>query len=392
MKSAKGGIISYLVTVIVSVALLWAGHLWAGYDPSANPNLTVDEEYLKAEITEIVSVDISEYSYGSGQTDIVFNCVVLSGPRKGETITASQSVSDLGAFRIKTVEKGDRIVLVNGAFQGSAASADTWFFAEYARSDAVFALLGVFALLLILFGGRKGVSTLISLACTCLAVIMVLVPSILAGKDIYLATALTCAYMVIMTLVIVNGYSAKTLCAILGCLGGIAVSALICFVMQKIIRLSGYLEEQDYFLVLLNPDIDLKAIVYSSILIGAVGAVMDVAVDISSSLAEISRKIGYVPFSDMFTSGIRIGRDIMGTMSNTLVLAYIGSSLCGVLLICSYKTSLLNIFNAESIVAELLQGIVGSMGILFAIPVTAAVCSLVYNRKKAAKNTEWFMN
>ena len=53
MKSAKGGIISYLVTVIVSVALLWAGHLWAGYDPSANPNLTVDEEYLKAEITEI---------------------------------------------------------------------------------------------------------------------------------------------------------------------------------------------------------------------------------------------------------------------------------------------------------------------------------------------------
>ena len=391
MRSKKGSFTVYIITVIVSAALLYAGYLWAGYDPSANPNLSMEEEYLKARVTELISADIIDYPNGTSETNIVFSCEVLSGDKKGEVLTASQSVSDQGAFRVKAVEKGDRVVLVNSAFQGAGGTRNEYFFAEYARADAVFVLLGVFALLVILFGGKKGVSTLISLAFTCLAVIAVLVPAILAGKDIYLATALTCSYMVIMTLVIVNGYSAKTLSAILGCLGGIAVSALICFVMQRIIRLSGYLEEQDYFLVLMNPDIDLKAIVYSSILIGAVGAVMDVAVDISSSLSEISRKIGYVPFSDMFSSGIRIGRDIMGTMSNTLVLAYIGSSLCGVLLICSYKTSALNIFNAESIVVELLQAIVGSLGILFAIPVTAAVCAVVYNRKNPKRNSEWFM-
>lgn len=391
MRSTKGRFWVYLITVIISAALLYAGYLWAGYDPAANPNLSMEEEYLKARVTELVSADIIDYPNGTIETSIVFNCEVLSGAKKGETITASQSVSDQGAFRVKAVEKGDRIILVNSAFQGADSSRNEYFFAEYARADAVFILLGVFAFLVILFGGKKGVSTLISLAFTCLAVIAVLVPAILAGKDIYLATAFTCSYMVIMTLVIVNGYSAKTLSAILGCLGGIAVSALICFIMQKVIKLSGYLEEQDYFLVLMNPDIDLKAIVYSSILIGAVGAVMDVAVDISSSLSEISRKIGYVPFSDMFASGIRIGRDIMGTMSNTLVLAYIGSSLCGVLLICSYKTSALNIFNAESIVVELLQAIVGSLGILFAIPVTAAVCSVIYNRKNPRQNSEWFM-
>ncbi|MBO7699722.1 MAG: YibE/F family protein [Eubacteriaceae bacterium] len=391
MRSTKGRFWVYLTTVIISAALLYAGYLWAGYDPAANPNLSMEEEYLKARVTELVSADIIDYPNGTSETSIVFNCEVLSGAKKGETITASQSVSDQGAFRVKAVEKGDRIILVNSAFQGADSSRNEYFFAEYARADAVFILLGVFAFLVILFGGKKGVSTLISLAFTCLAVIAVLVPAILAGKDIYIATAITCSYMVIMTLVIVNGYSAKTLSAILGCLGGIAVSALICFIMQKVIKLSGYLEEQDYFLVLMNPDIDLKAIVYSSILIGAVGAVMDVAVDISSSLSEISRKIGYVPFSDMFASGIRIGRDIMGTMSNTLVLAYIGSSLCGVLLICSYKTSALNIFNAESIVVELLQAIVGSLGILFAIPVTAAVCSVIYNRKNPRQNSEWFM-
>lgn len=391
MRSTKGRFWVYLITVIISAALLYAGYLWAGYDPAANPNLSMEEEYLKARVTELVSADIIDYPNGTSETSIVFNCEVLSGEKKGETITASQSVSDQGAFRVKAVEKGDRIILVNSAFQGADGSRNEHFFAEYARADAVFILLGVFAFLVILFGGKKGVSTLISLAFTCLAVIAVLVPAILAGKDIYIATAITCSYMVIMTLVIVNGYSAKTLSAILGCLGGIAVSALICFIMQKVIKLSGYLEEQDYFLVLMNPDIDLKAIVYSSILIGAVGAVMDVAVDISSSLSEISRKIGYVPFSDMFASGIRIGRDIMGTMSNTLVLAYIGSSLCGVLLICSYKTSALNIFNAESIVVELLQAIVGSLGILFAIPVTAAVCSVIYNRKNPRQNSEWFM-
>ena len=251
--------------------------------------------------------------------------------------------------------------------------------------------LGIFAVLVIIVGRMKGVNTIISLALTCMSVICVLVPAILAGKNAYVATAITCSYIVIMTLTIVSGYSRKTLTAILGCLGGIAVSAAICFIMQRIIRLTGFLDEQDYFLVQLNPDIDLKAIAYSAILVGAVGAVMDVAVDISSSLAEISRKLGWMPFSEMFSSGMHIGRDILGTMANTLVLAYIGSSLCSVLLICSYKVSLLNIFNAEQIVVELLQAVVGSLGILSAIPLTTAVCSLVYNSGKSKKDAEWFM-
>ena len=241
------------------------------------------------------------------------------------------------------------------------------------------------------FGGVKGISTLFSLVLTCACIIFVLIPSILAGKNIYLMTAVTCAYMTVMTLCLVNGFSKKTFSAILGCLGGVIISAFICIIMQKFLNLTGFVSEEDVFLIQLNPTnpIDLKAIVYSAILIGAIGAIMDVSVDIAASLAEIARKVGKIGFADMFSSGIRIGRDILSTMSNTLILAYLGSSLCSVILSAAYNTSALYLFNTESIVIEILQALVGSLGILFAIPLTSAVSAFIYNRE--SEKDLWFM-
>lgn len=391
MKKKDLNRILYIATVIFSVAYILIGNRMAGYDLGSSPNAS-DEEYLKARVTRIVSVDVTDLAEGMTQTETVFDCEILKGDRKGETVSASQVVSDYTVYKTEPVKEGDRVVLSAGTFELPGGTYKEYFFYQYVRSDAVWGLFGVFVFFVLLFGRGKGVNTIISLTFTCLSVIMVLVPSVLAGKNIYACTAVTCVYIVIMTLLLVNGFSRKTLAAVLGCIGGVAVSALVCLVMQKIIALTGYIDEEDYFLLQLVPDMDLTAVVYSAILLGALGAVMDVAVDISSSLAEISRKLGRIPFGDMFTSGVRIGRDIMGTMSNTLVLAYLGSSLCSVLLVCSYKSSLLAIFNSEGIIAEILQAVVGSLGILSAIPLTAAAGAFIYNRPaRGEAEKEWFM-
>ena len=142
-------------------------------------------------------------------------------------------------------------------------------------------------------------------------------------------------------------------------------------------KLTGYLNDETMYVSLLNEanPIDLKGIVFAAIVIGAMGATMDVAMDISSSLFEIHRKVPEISYSHLVQSGFTIGRDIMGTMANTLILAYIGSSLTTVLLYASYQASLSQLLNRELIIVELLQALSGSIGILCTIPISAFIAS-----------------
>ena len=133
-----------------------------------------------------------------------------------------------------------------------------------------------------------------------------------------------------------------------------------------------------------NP-IDLKAIIFAMIIVGAVGAVMDVAMSIASSLCEINEKSPDLPARELLKSGLTIGRDIMGTMANTLVLAYIGSALCCMLLMVTYSSNVSQILNREQIAVEILQALAGSIGILAALPLTAitsVLCLKPLNRIK----------
>ena len=126
--------------------------------------------------------------------------------------------------------------------------------------------------------------------------------------------------------------------------------------------------------------INLPAVIWGGILIGALGAIMDVAMSISSAMEELSEKMRDKSYSSMVASGMNIGKDAIGTMTNTLILAYVGSSIAMVLLFMAYNRNLLVLFNLEMIVVEILQAILGSMGILFAVPATVFFAAWIYNR------------
>jgi uncharacterized membrane protein len=175
----------------------------------------------------------------------------------------------------------------------------------------------------------------------------------------------------------------------MGCLAGTAVSGGIALIAGAVMKLTGVVNDESLYLLYLNPDnpINLKAITFAAILIGAIGAIMDVAISLSSALYEVKEKAPNTPAHEIFRSGLTIGRDMMGTMANTLVLAYIGSSLSLVLLLIAYRTSWLGLFNRELIVAEILQTLSGSIGILFTIPLTSLICAWIYTIKKNTKVT-----
>lgn len=146
-------------------------------------------------------------------------------------------------------------------------------------------------------------------------------------------------------------------------------------------------DEHSIYITMLFPDkpIDLVALVFSGIIIGALGAIMDVAMDISSSLNEIVIHVPDIKFTELFRSGMRIGRDIMGTMSNTLILAYIGSSVTDIMLLITYSSSIVELANREVIIADMLQALAGSMAILLTVPFTVVLAGIVYLGKRRIK-------
>lgn len=389
-KQKKLNSIMYIITVIFSVIFIFAGNriftqksvLWQGQNGLAE----------KARIIEIKSIDTDEYSLGEetsmSTTTVNFKAEILSGEYKGKIVSGIQNIDNFSPYVTKQIEEGDKVLLTHDEGDNIDISRD-WIYSEMLRTDKLIILMVAFLLLILLFGGKKGVNTIVSLGFTCLAIFGVFVPSVLAGANIYITSVIICLYTIIMTLVIVNGCDKKTLSAIIGCFSGVLLAGVITLIMNKILHLTGVLDETSIHITLLDTEkpIDLLGIIFGSIIIGAMGAVMDVSMSISSSLYELSKKVENADFYMLIGSGFTIGRDIMGTMANTLVLAYIGSSLSSVLLLIIYNPNVLSLMNREMVVVEILQALVGSIGILFTIPFTSFIAAFLYS-KKSKSNIE----
>nr|WP_245156590.1 YibE/F family protein [Clostridium aminobutyricum] len=250
-------------------------------------------------------------------------------------------------------------------------------------------LAAAFAVLLLIFGRSKGFRTIISLVLTCSTIFFVFIPAVLSGFNIYVCSIATCLFITFMALLIVQGPNTKSLAAALGCCGGLFVVSTLTIMMSEILRLSGLIDEDSLYLLYLDAKdpIHLKAIIFAAITIGAMGAILDIAVDIAASLREVHEHAHKKSIHQTIKSGITIGQDIVGSMSNTLILAYIGSSLSVILLLLIHSGSLQDLMNSELIVVEILQALAGSIGILFTIPLTSISCGFLYNNSKAVKET-----
>ena len=380
----KKQMITYVAVLLVSILYIIVGHnlAIANYHAFSGDDQSI---VIKAEVVELtdrytVMYPLNEFEYAEDET-IVFRAKVTSGDMKGQTIEAAQTLDYFTAVHLPVVEPGDRILLYS--IPGGMAEHE-WLMSDYQRFDQILILGAVFVLLVLLIGRWQGVNTLISLALTCLAVFYVFIPAVLAGESIYLWSIATCIYVTFMTLFIVNGVNAKSIGAILGCLAGIVVAAVLTIFFEESMTLTGLLDENSVLLYGLNPDapFNLKAIIFAAIIIGSMGAIMDVSISIAAALEELKEKLPQITFGELFQSGMNISRDIMGTMANTLILAYIGSALAGVLLMVAYNSAMIDLFNREMIVVECLQALAGSIGILMALPFTALICALLYQSKK----------
>lgn len=352
----------YIATILFSVMFFVSAHAFVtgGKSVFGSDN---GVEYIRGEVKSIISREKSEYG------DVYTSFTLETEDR---IISAVQVRSDLASENIRQVQPGDDVIITK------SSNSDKYYFSEFVRSDAMIILGIIFAVLLILFGKSKGVNTILSLSFTCICIFYVMIPAALMGRNIYLWTSITCIYITVSTLLLVNGANKKSLAAGIGCIGGVLVAFLIAWGTDLFINMSGYIDEGSIYLSDLPYPVDLKAVIYASVLIGAIGAIMDVAVELSASLSEISAKVGKISLKELYVSGLNIGRETMGTMSNTLILAYIGGGLSGVLLMVANSSSVMFLFNMETVIFEILQALSGSIGILFCIPLTSFACGVLF--------------
>jgi len=375
-------IIIYIFTIVFSILFIALGY-------SVNKPEFNEQSFNKSYKAQVVSVeetirDETDYGYESfSTTTIKFKAEIKNDELKGSVVEAYQYIDEIVAVTPKVIQEGDKIII--SSLISRTGEGEEWTFMEYDRSSVLWGLLLGFFALIVIFGGKKGINTIVSLIFTCLAVFMVFVPSILKGNNIYLSSIIVSIYIIFMSLLIINGANKKTLCAIVGNLGGLIIAGLLALIVSNIMHLTGLIDDDSMFLLLLNTEtpIDLKAILWSGIVIGSLGAVMDVSMSIASAMNELAENMCERNFKSMLKSGFNIGQDAIGTMTNTLILAYIGSSLSVVLLLMVNYKDVLLLFNLEMIVFEIIQAIIGSMGILFAIPITSLFAAYVYNQKKS---------
>ncbi|MBR5543611.1 MAG: YibE/F family protein [Oscillospiraceae bacterium] len=373
--------IIYASIILFSILFVLVGNLICtpeGFDEGG-------EVYYRAAVCAVGEAEESEYSLDDGETmvsnkRIPFSAKVKNGPYKGDVIEGVQDVDNMYAYQSRDVRVGDEILISRPGYDIAEGEAE-WVFIEHNRLGTIIWLVVAFLLIIIAIGRKKGVSTIVSLLFTVLAIFLVYIPSILKGYNIYLMTVVVSVFTIFVSLVLISGWNLKTLCAIFGNVTGIAASGVIAIVVSRALGLTGIIDQDYVLLTLMDTPINLRALVWGGVCIGALGAIMDVAMSIASAMNELNETMKEKSFFRMLRSGMNIGRDAIGTMTNTLILAYIGGALATVLLLVAYNKNIYYLFNMEMIMTEILSAIVGSIGILAAVPATAIFSAYVFNRK-----------
>ena len=370
------------MVMILSVLFLYVGNRIAVQDNSYFQSSRADT-YYRAEVIAVGEPQQIENTYDGWSESYIEQDITIrlrEGALRGEEVTVHQQLqTPKEGYRAFPYEVGDQVFA--GFNFDSQMNAD-WFIVDHLREMPMLFLVLAFFALLIGFGRFKGFNTVVSLVLTCAAVFFVMIPAIMSkGGTINLIWSTVhhqrCS-TIVMTLCIVIGVHPKSIAAAVGCTCGVGFAGLLTIAMQDALFITGLIDEDSSFVMYINADtvIDLRGVIFAAIVIGALGATMDVAMSIASSLDEILYHKPDIRDWELMRSGLNIGRDIMGTMANTLVLAYVGSSLHMILLLLAYNNDIGSIINRETIAVELLQSVAGSIGILLTVPSTAVVTVL----------------
>ncbi len=324
---------------------------------------------IKSEVLEQDSVDSSLYL---GEQKIVVE--LLEGDQKGQEIEIDNSLSKVHNIRVTNNQR----VIVCADTPENAEPYYTVF--NYDRSIPIVILIVTFGIAVIVIGGRKGVRALLGVAFSLLTVILFLAQAIYHGFDPIVICFLTLLITTGVSLLLLNGFSRRTAVGLLSTLLGVLVTGIIFAIFAMLLHLTGYNSDEieNLFLVSYSTGLSIRPLLLVGVLISALGAVMDVAVSLAAALEELVIVNPSFSRNALIKSGLNIGKDMIGTMSNTLILAFAGTALTTMISLIAYGYQFQQLLSSDYMAIELTQGLCATIGVVLTVPIATFISALLF--------------
>lgn len=300
---------------------------------------------------------------------------VSEGPGRGTTVR--QLVAPGGG--LAGLRMGDKVVL---DYVPDAPPEAQWTIVDYQRGRQMLWLAGIFAIAVVLVGRMRGLMALIGLVGSFAVLVWFVLPAMLQGGSPLPVAVVGASAIMLVTLYLCHGFSARTSIAVLGTLVSLALIGVLGEVFIDLTRLTGLASEEATTVRALHSEVDVRGLLLAGVVIGSLGVLDDVTVTQTSAVWELKHANPALRARDLYRAGVRIGRDHIASTVNTLVLAYAGASLPLLLLFSASNQPVGGLLTSEIVAEEVVRTLVGSIGLVASVPVTTALAALVAAREK----------
>ncbi|WP_043676124.1 YibE/F family protein [Streptomyces xylophagus] len=385
-------LIPFTVAVVVGMVVLWPG----GAPSHKRTGVGFDRQTQQATVTKVVSVscasvnasgesatgDTSTAEGSSAQQEAGGTCkkatvTVGTGKDKGRTFTEIVQPD-----QSRQLHQGEKVVV---AYEPSAPRDLQYSVTDVNRKFPMALLAGIFALAVVVVGRLRGVMALIALAISFMILNFFILPAILHGSNPLIVAVVGSSAIMLIALYMCHGLSARTSVAVLGTLMSLVLIGVLGSVFIGWAALTGNTDDNTGLIHGLYPSIDMSGLLLAGVIIGSLGVLDDVTVTQTSAVWELHEANPSMGWRGLYRAGIRIGRDHIASVVNTLVLAYAGAALPLLLLFSIAQSSVGAVANSELVAEEIVRTLVGSIGLVASVPVTTALAALVVSADRPGR-------
>lgn len=357
------------IVVIVCGVLTLIGLvlLWPSSDRTASDPAILDADPIDARVQSVITQPCTY----DPTTECALSVIsITAGQTAGEVFELEEPAGAVG----KRLTAGDDVfVVANEAVDGRIF----YSFYEYQRSTPMLLLVMLFAVAIVLLGRWRGVGALAGLLASLLVIVVFLLPSLLDGNNAVAVALVAASVIAFIALYLAHGYNTATTVALLSTFAALLITGVLSWIFVRLGQFTGFTDEGTQFLTALSVPIDPRGILLAGIVIGSLGVLDDVTVTQVSAVAELRSAQPDLPTPQLYRQALRIGRDHISSTVNTLFLAYAGASLPLLLLFTQAGQGISSIGTREVVAVELVRSLVGSIGLVSAVPISTWLAAQV---------------
>ena len=366
-----------IVALFALGAVVGAGVLW----PESERSVLAEELGFQGELVNATIASGEEGPCASTREEDGIRCQLItiditSGPTKGESGTFELALDDA----VIDLDRGDKIVV---QYQRGNPPELTYFFQDFQRGRPLTLLLVVFAIAVVALGRWQGVRALIALGITGVVLVGFAFPSILDGNNPTAVALVTAVLIALVALYLTHGVTEMTTVALLGSFAALALTAALAVVFTRLALFTGFGTEDAFYLRFASGQIDIKGLILAGIIVGSLGVLDDVTVTQASAVWRLHETNPAMASRQLYGAAVRIGRDHIASTVNTLVLAYAGASLPLLLIFSQAGRGITTVATGELVAVEIVRTLVGSIGLIAAVPLTTGLAAVIVTRGSA---------